>query len=143
MALRKGPTDAGFWLIPINLGTNQALEQTRLGSTDRIESALGYKHIFHGILKGRHTMTQTLMKAQAIRKAYQAIDAADHMIAYAIRRMEEAIPDLPAQQERLYQGERLRQMRMAVGLPRPDTFAELLAVLYAPPTLTPRLMRPW
>jgi hypothetical protein len=78
-------------------------------------------------------MTQTLMKTHAVRKAFQAIDAADHMIAHAIRRMEEAIPDLPTQQERLYQGERLRLIRLAVGLPRPDTFALLLAVLHAPP----------
>jgi hypothetical protein len=78
-------------------------------------------------------MTQTLMKAEAVRKAFQAIDGADQLIAHAIRRMEEAIPNLPTQQERLYQGERLRLMRLAVGLPRPDVFAELLAVLHAPP----------
>jgi hypothetical protein len=51
----------------------------------------------------------------------------------AIQMIEEAIPHLPTQEERLYQGERLRLIRVAVKLPRPNTLAKLLDACFAHP----------
>jgi sugar diacid utilization regulator len=70
--------------------------------------------------------TEKLTTSLSLPEAPQVIDRLHRSMERAIQMIEEAIPHLPTQEERLYQGERLRLIRVAVKLPRPNTLAKLL-----------------